>query len=102
MPIEFPFNSRYQGIETTQYTTSDGRTYVHLQRRILPPSQNLELLEEHAVQEQERLDHIAFQHFGDPILFWRICDANDAMKPEDLLEPVGDRPRRLRITLPRE
>jgi hypothetical protein len=30
-------------------------------------------------------------------MFWRICDANGAMQPEELTQTVG---RRLRITLP--
>jgi len=45
----------------------------------------------------ERLDHIAAHYFGDPELFWRICDANRAMRPEELTETEG---RRLLITLP--
>jgi hypothetical protein len=100
MAIAFPVNSRYFGTGTSEYTSPDGRTYVYLNRRFLPPGESLELLEEHTVQEHERLDQIAFQHFGDPVLYWHICDANDAMKPADLLEPAGGQPRRLRITLP--
>ena len=33
----------------------------------------------------------------DPEQFWRLCDANAAMRPDELTESVG---RRLRITLP--
>jgi hypothetical protein len=35
--------------------------------------------------------------FGFPYPLWRICDANDAMRPDELMETIG---RRLRITLP--
>ena len=45
----------------------------------------------------ERLDNIAAQYMGDPTLFWRLCDANNAMRPEELTETIG---RILRITLP--
>lgn len=100
MATEFPVNSRYFGVGSSEYTTPDGRTYVYLNRRFLPPVDSLELLEEHTVEGHERLDHIAYEHFLDPILFWRICDANDAMRPDELLEPAGGQPRRLRITLP--
>ena len=48
-------------------------------------------------REGERLDIIAAQHLGDPEQFWRLCDANGAMRPDELTETVG---RRLRITLP--
>ena len=47
--------------------------------------------------EGERLDHIAAKYLGDPEQFWRLCDANGAIRPNELLEPVG---RRIRITLP--
>jgi hypothetical protein len=40
---------------------------------------------------------LAGQYLGDPALFWRLCDANRAMRPEELTETVG---RQLRITLP--
>ena len=45
----------------------------------------------------DRLDNITAQYLGDPEQFWRICDANDAMRPDELTETIG---RRLRITLP--
>jgi hypothetical protein len=32
------------------------------------------------------LDSIAFDRFRDPERFWRICDLNRAMWPDDLLE----------------
>ena len=31
------------------------------------------------------------QYLGDPEQFWRICDANDAMRPDDLTAEVGRR-----------
>lgn len=95
--IEFPVNSRYHGIRTGEYTSPDGRTKAYLLRRFLPDSGRLQVLEEHLVQDRERLDHIAERHFASPELFWRICDANDAMRPEELTETPG---RRLRITMP--
>lgn len=45
----------------------------------------------------DRLDNLAAQYLGDPELFWRLCDANSALHPEELTERVG---RRLRVTLP--
>ncbi len=49
------------------------------------------------VREGERLDNITALYLEDPEAFWRIADANAAMRPEALVETVG---RRLRITLP--
>ena len=34
----------------------------------------------HTVEQGERLDNIAAQYLGDPTLFWRLCDANRAMR----------------------
>jgi hypothetical protein len=34
---------------------------------------------------------------GDPCFFWRLCDANNAMRPQDLTSTIG---RDLKITLP--
>ena len=42
------------------------------------------------------MDNIAAIYLSSPEEFWKICDANVAMKPEDLIEIN----RRLRIPLP--
>ena len=95
--MSFPPNSRYFTTETATTTTADGRTIVYLKRRLIASPDNFALLEEHTVSQGERLDHIAFQKLGDPEQFWRICDANAALRPEELTEELG---RRIRITLP--
>ena len=92
-----PPTSRYYGIEITSLTTPDGEQVPYLRRRFLPPSGAFALLHDHVVGDGERMDLIAANELGDAEAFWRICDANDAMRPEDLVSPLG---RRLRITLP--
>lgn len=92
----FPLTSRYYAIATTTLALPDGRTATYLRRRFLPPADRFALLQEHVVSEGERLDNITAQYLGDPEQFWRLCDANDAMRPEEL-EAIG---RTLRITLP--
>jgi hypothetical protein len=52
---------------------------------------------EHSVAQGDRLDSISARYLGDPEQFWLICDANGAIRPEELTETIG---RRLRITLP--
>jgi hypothetical protein len=91
----FPDNSRYQGVDTGTLDTPDGPV-VYLLRRFVPQPETLPLVREYEVQEQDRLDNLASQFLGDPLLFWRLCDANRAMRPEEL-EQLH---RRLRITLP--
>ncbi len=89
--------SRYYGIDTLTLDTPDGKTIIYLKRRFVPSPDRFALLQEHVVTQGERLDNITAQYLGDPEQFWRICDANRAMRPEELTETIG---RRLRITLP--
>jgi hypothetical protein len=96
-PARFAANSRYYGLETAQLTRADGRVIVYLRRRFVPEPERLALMVEHSVVEGDRLDNLAARYFGDPELFWRICDANAAMHPGELTETTG---RTLRITLP--
>jgi hypothetical protein len=95
--FNFPPTSRYYGIETATMKSVDGETMVYLRRRFLPSSDRFTLLLEHSVVDGERLDNITAKYMDDPEIFWRIADANSAMRPEELTETVG---RRLRITLP--
>jgi hypothetical protein len=93
----FTITSRYYSIPTAEFETAEGRKIVYMRRRFVPPPSAFTLLLEHAVTEGERLDNITAQYLGDPEQFWRVCDGNGAIRPEELIETVG---RRLRITLP--
>jgi hypothetical protein len=95
--MTFPPTSRYFGIETTTIELRDGKTYAYLKRRFLPQPERFTTLQEHVVVQGERIDNITAHYLGDPLQFWRVCDANRAMRPEELTEEIG---RRLRITLP--
>jgi hypothetical protein len=95
--MNFPPTSRYYGIETTTIETSDGKTEAYLRRRFLPQPENFTTLQEHVVAQGDRIDNITARYLGDPLQFWRVCDANRAMRPDELTEVLG---RRLRITLP--
>jgi len=96
-PTLFPPNSRYAGLDTGTLTTVAGNTIVYVRRRFVPPPEQFALLQEYAVVQGDRLDNLAAKFVGDPEQFWQICDANAAMRPEELTEIVG---RILRITLP--
>ena len=93
----FPTTSRYHEIETAKYTTPEGRQYAYLRRRFLPAAAPATVLAEHVVVQGERLDNITALYLGDPEQFWRLCDANGAMHPDELTAEVG---RRLRIPMP--
>lgn len=92
-----PITSRYYGIETTQFTTTDGRVVTYIQRRFLPSPDLFAPLQEHIVTDGDRPDTIADHYLGDALQFWRICDANNAMRPDDLTATIGST---VLITLP--
>jgi hypothetical protein len=94
----FPPESRYHGIGTRTLTRPDGTPVVYLQRRFVPAPERFADIGEHRVRQGERLDHLAAAQFGDPEQFWRLCDANGVVWPEDL--EVAD--RRVRLTLPED
>ena len=97
MATNFSPTSRYYGIETTTLETPEGKVVIYLRRRFVPSPERFALLQEHVVKQDERLDNVTAQYLGDPEQFWRVCDGNGAMRPEELTETIG---RRLRITLP--
>ena len=96
-PSLFAANSRYQGIETGTLVTADGRSIAYVRRRFCPQPGQLALVQTYTVKQGDRLDNIAAQNLGDAEFFWRVCDANGAMRPEDLTATIG---QALRITMP--
>ena len=95
--FQFPPTSRYYGIETATLESVNGDKTVYLKRRFVPEPERFSLLLVHGVRQAERLDNIAAQYLGDPEQFWRLCDANRALRPDELTERPGST---LRITLP--
>ncbi len=93
----FEPTSRYFALATATHTLPDGRTVAYKRRRLLPRGRDLPLLVEVPVTEGDRLDLITARTLGDPEQFWRVCDANDALNPPDLLAELG---RVLRVPEP--
>jgi hypothetical protein len=93
----FAPNSRYYGLDTATLPQPGGQSIVYVTRRFVPPPERFQVIQEHTVVQGDRLDNLAAQYLGDATLFWRLCDANRAMRPEELTETTG---RVLEITLP--
>ncbi len=97
----FNSTSRYSGIKivTLNVTHADGleRKIRFIKRRFIPSNGTTTLLE-HTVTQGERLDNITAKYLGDPTQFWRICDANYVMRPNELTDTVGSV---IEITMPR-
>jgi nucleoid-associated protein YgaU len=96
-PRPFPPNSRYNGVLVVTHVMPDGRVVACLGRRFVPPPERFATLATHAVVEGDRLDNLAARHLGDPEQYWKLGDANGAIRPDHLIETPG---RRLRIPLP--
>lgn len=75
--------SRYERVPQSAITGPDGRVIRYTTTRFIPEGA---ASGRHRVTSDERLDHIAWRHFRDSERFWRICDANRALWPPDLLE----------------
>ncbi|MBU6400274.1 MAG: LysM domain-containing protein [Verrucomicrobia bacterium] len=98
-PVNFPTDSRYHGLGTLQYTAPNGDIIAYLARRFVPQpgAPNFAKVAQHIVRQGDRLDLLAAKYLGDPLLSWLLCDANGALRPEELVETPG---RTLDITMP--
>ena len=80
--------SRYFPIETSQITVPDSedgtREIRFVKRRFVPAAETMTTLVEHTFMQGERLDLITARYLGDPTQFWRVCDANNVLQPEEL------------------
>lgn len=90
-PVTFPTDSRYHGFGVLQYTAPNGQVIPYLARRIVPQpgAPNYATINQYAVKQGDRLDIIAAQYLGDPLMAWLICDANGALHPHDLVATPG-------------
>lgn len=92
----FAMTSRYYSLPVNTYIDAQGNAISYVSRRFLPPATSFALLQTYTVVQGNRIDNLATQFLGDPEQFWKLCDANDGMNPDDLVQ-VGET---LRITLP--
>lgn len=95
--LAFPPDSRYHGLEVTQWTRADGAQVSYVRRRVIPPPETFATAGAHTVGVGDRVDNLAATHLGDSQQYWRLCDGNGAIRPTELTDTIG---RRLRVTLP--
>jgi hypothetical protein len=92
----FRKDSRYAHVKDAQTIDSKGRRVTYKRMRFIPPAP---AQRGHIITEGERLDHIAHFYYKDARRFWRICDANAAMWPDDLAADIG---RKIKIPAAQE
>lgn len=99
MSDAFPPNSRYRGVPLRTRIAADGREETFVGRRIIPAMERYRALDRYRAGSADRVDNVAAAAYGDPELYWRICDANGEAEPADATAPEG---RLLVIPLPLE
>jgi hypothetical protein len=80
--------SRYAGIEQGTHTGPDGTPQPYLKRRFLP-RELPPLMGQVSVVQGDRPDLIAARQLGDAEAWWRLCDANGVLHPEELTAEIG-------------
>jgi hypothetical protein len=82
----FTRTSRYASVADAIYKDPSGRQITYKLLRITPVTTPMTT---HAVAQGDRLDLLSYQYYGDPEQFWRICDANNAQRPDNLTAEAG-------------
>jgi len=83
----FDSASRYAKLETVEIEQPDGSVIVYARRRFIPPADTHVEIARVEVNAGERCDLLAARTLGDPLHYWRICDANDVQDPAELETP---------------
>jgi hypothetical protein len=93
----FAQQSRYSGVPLALLQLRPGDPgVVYVSRRFIPAPGTLTLAGRHVVVSLDRPDSLAAKYYGDPLLYWRIADANAVVDPNELTDTPG---RRLNIPL---
>ncbi len=79
--------SRYEKVGDLEMVDENGRILRYKNTRFIPAT-SAQLI--HVVTAGERLDHLAYKYYRDAERFWRICDANKVMWPNDLVEEANE------------
>lgn len=90
----FPASSRYAATPTATWTDAAGTAITYLRRRFAPPPESFTTVAAHLIVREDRVDLLAANYLGDAEAWWRLCDANGIVRPEELTDTVG---RRIRI-----
>lgn len=79
--------SRYEKVAEAEAPDEQGRVVRYKKVRLIPET---EASMGHVLNQGERLDLIAHRYYKDPERFWRICDANRSMWPDELVAEAGN------------
>lgn len=89
-----PFDpmSRYRGVQLALHEQGPGEPPApYVRRRFIPQRRGIAVALEATVSAFDRPDLLAARTLGDPLLYWRIADANAVADPFELTDRPGDR-----------
>ena len=90
--------SRYSGVPLALLQRRpDELGGVYVRRRFMPAPNGLTIAARHVVSALDRPDLLGAKYLGDPLLYWRIADANAVVDPNEMTDTLG---RRVVIPLP--
>jgi hypothetical protein len=78
--------SRYERIGELETSLPDSTVVRYKRTRLVPPAA---AGRGHVINEQDRLDLLAYEHYTDAERFWLLCDGNDVLWPPDLVAEPG-------------
>ncbi len=82
--------SRYENVPDAELTRVDGRTVRYKRMRFAPPQTGTTpRTTTDVASDGARLDVVAYRTLGDAEQFWRLCDANQVLRPVDLTATPG-------------
>jgi transposase len=94
----FDASSRYSGVALAVLQRRAGDPpVVYVTRRFIPARGTLVVATRHVVSSGQRPDTLGALYLADPLLYWRIADANAVIDPHELTDTLG---RRVDIALP--
>lgn len=88
----FVAQSRYNGVALgLLQRRADDPGVVYVRRRFIPALNTLTIAARHVVGPLDRPDTLGAAQLGDPLLYWRIADANAVVDPNELTDTLGAR-----------
>ncbi|GAB2502714.1 hypothetical protein GCM10027084_16620 [Pseudoxanthomonas sangjuensis] len=89
-----PFDpmSRYRGVPLALFERGAGEPPLpFVRRRFIPQRRDISIAVEATVAAFDRPDLLAARALGEPLLYWRIADANAVADPFELSDRPGER-----------
>jgi hypothetical protein len=88
----FEATSRYHGVAIGLYPQPGGEPPLpFVRRRFIAQLKDIGLTGTLEVGSRDRPELIAYRVFGEPLLYWRIADANGVTDPFELTDTPGAR-----------